>query len=190
MALRRGRNIESLLASKLEDDGSRLSDFGEQGREARVDGRRIREYFVARGKPKNYQYSPSEAREAMNYFKAVDKSKGDWEGTSSPFLQGSGSDSSGYIDPIMSEGLERKRRGMKASMEDFGDEEGGGFWNEAMGLFDSDSIGTEEKTYRDVDTEGDNRYLNKLAREEFAEKEFIKSVNSVNEVLNIAKKII
>ena len=73
MALRRGRNIESLLASKLEDDGSRLSDFGEQGRQARVDGRRIREYFVARGKPDDYQYSPSEAKEAMNYFKAIDR---------------------------------------------------------------------------------------------------------------------
>ena len=62
-----------------------------------------------------------------------------------------------------------ENRGRAAAMADFGDEEGGGFWNEVKGLFDSDSIGTpKEEGYRDVDTEGDNRYLNKLAREEYA----------------------
>jgi len=313
MALRRGRNIESLLANRSEDAGSRLSDFGEQGREARVDGRLIQEYFTARGKPKNYQYSPSEAREAMNYFKAVDKSNSPWEGGKSPFLQGPSSydetfkykdailgavpdsealeeaamdvasdkqyeresrinkigssgpsvfkqkysdsetlddlatdeasklragvskidpsgpniynlkarmdsealddlamdeasartsridkisssgpgmqskkytqnfgpggvwDSEAVDDFVMDEASEKQFRadkvlqGKEASRGDFGGEEGGGFWNEAMGLLDSDSIGTEKKTYRDVDTEGDNRYLNKLARERFAE---------------------
>ncbi len=59
-------------------------------------------------------------------------------------------------------------RGKATAMADFSDEEGGGFWNEVKGLLDSDSIGEpEKKKYRDVDTEGDNRYLNKLAREEF-----------------------
>ena len=102
MRVQRGSNIDSLLARKLEDDGSRLWDFGEQGREASVDGRRIREYFTAKGKPDNYQFSPSEEREAMNYFKAVDKSKGDWEGASSPFLQGASSydETYKYKDPI------------------------------------------------------------------------------------------
>jgi len=103
--VKRGRNIDSLLARRLDDTGDRL---------------------------KNYQYSPAQAREKI--------------------LQGK-----------------------EASMSDFGDEEGGGFWNEILGLLDSDSIGTEKKMYRDVDTEGDNRYLNKLAVEEFAEKEFLKS---------------
>ncbi len=61
-----------------------------------------------------------------------------------------------------------ENRGRAASMADFDDEEGGGFWNEALGLLRPDSIGKpEKKKYRDVDTEGDNRYLNKLAREEF-----------------------
>jgi len=105
--VKRGRNIDSLLARRLDDTGDRL---------------------------KNYQYSPAQAREKI--------------------LQGK-----------------------EASMSDFGDEEGGGFWNEILGLLDSDSIGTEKKMYRDVDTEGDNRYLNKLAVEEFAEKEFLKSLS-------------
>ena len=65
----------------------------------------------------------------------------------------------------------RLKKGQEASMSDFGDEEGGGAWNETLGLLDPDSIGTEEKEYRDVDTEGDNRYLNKLARERFAEQQ-------------------
>jgi len=65
----------------------------------------------------------------------------------------------------------RLKKGQEASMSDFGDEEGGGAWNETLGLLDPDSIGTEEKEYRDVDTEGDNRYLNKLARERFTEQQ-------------------
>ena len=52
--------------------------------------RKIREYFTARGKPKNYQYSPEEAREATNFIKAVDRSA---SGGSS-FLQGAASDAS------------------------------------------------------------------------------------------------
>ena len=39
----------------------------------------------------------------------------------------------------------RLKKGQEASMADFGDEEGGGFYNEAMGLLDSDSIGTEKR---------------------------------------------
>jgi hypothetical protein len=120
MALRRGRNIESLLANRSEDAGSRLSDYGEQGREARVDGRRIREYFTARGKPDNYQYSPAEAREAMNYFKAIDKSKGDWEGTSSPFLQGSGQDYSDLSNPIIKKARDKQLAMIDAQMMDKG----------------------------------------------------------------------
>jgi len=120
MALRRGRNIESLLANRSEDAGSRLSDYGEQGREVRVDGRLIQEYFTARGKPKNYQYSPSEAREAMNYFKAIDKSKGDWEGTSSPFLQGSGQDYSDLSDPIIKKVRDKQLAMIDAQMMDKG----------------------------------------------------------------------
>ena len=151
MALRRGRNIESLLASKLEDDGSRLSDFGEQGRQARVDGRRIREYFVARGKPDDYQYSPSEAREAKNYFKAVDKSKGDWEGTSSPFLQGPSSydETFKYKDAILgmtpdSETLE------EAAIDEASDKE----WERYEGINEIDSSGPDifKQKYSDSET--------------------------------------
>ena len=164
MALRRGRNIESLLASKLEDDGSRLSDFGEQGREASVDGRRIREYFVARGKPDDYQYSPSEAREAKNYFKAVDKSKGDWEGTSSPFLQGSSSydETFKYKDAILgmtpdSETLE------EAAIDEASDKE----WERYEGINEIDSSGPDifKQKYSDSET------LDDLATDEASEEQ-------------------
>ena len=164
MALRRGRNIESLLASKLEDDGSRLSDFGEQGRQARVDGRRIREYFVARGKPDDYQYSPSEAKEAMNYFKAIDKSKGDWEGASSPFLQGPSSydETFKYKDAILgmtpdSETLE------EAAIDEASDKE----WERYEGINEIDSSGPDifKQKYSDSET------LSDLAEDEASEEQ-------------------
>jgi len=44
----------------------------------------------------------------------------------------------------------------------------------------------EEKEYRDVDTEGDNRYLNKLARERFAEQ---KAMSKRLDLPGISKKI-
>ena len=223
MRVQRGSNIDSLLARKLEDDGSRLWDFGEQGRQASVDGRRIREYFVAKGKPDNYQYSPSEAREAKNYFKAIDRSQikkardkqlamidaqmmdkgsiGEFEGKeiaemnavladpeSSPPISKIGSllsaEGESGLDQAGRDMMDRRKiqKGKEASMKDFGGEEGGGFWNEAMGLLDSDSIGTPgKKKYRDVDTEGDNKYLNKLAREEFEKKQAVYGMDDLNQ---------
>ena len=75
-----------------------------------------------------------------------------------------------------------ENRGRAASMADFDDEEGGGFWNEALGLLRPDSIGKpEKKKYRDVDTEGDNRYLNKLAREEFEKKQAVYGMDDLNQ---------
>ena len=66
--------------------------------------KRIRKYFTARGKPDNYQYTPEEGREAMNYIKAVDRmASGDSWGSGSSFLQGASSydDMYKYKDPIL-----------------------------------------------------------------------------------------
>jgi hypothetical protein len=65
-----------------------------------------------------------------------------------------------------------RKRGQEASMADFGDEEGGGAWNETLGLLDPDSIGTPTDPYMSSENlKGENRYLNKLARERFAEQQ-------------------
>ena len=87
-----------------------LLDFGEHGKQAwesmgpRGERRKIREYFTARGKPDDYQFTPEEAREATNYIKAVDRRKsGDsWGSGGSSFLQGASSydDMYKYKDPI------------------------------------------------------------------------------------------
>ena len=211
MRVQRGSNIDSLLARKLEDDGSRLWDFGEQGREASVDGRRIREYFVARGKPDNYQYSPSEAREAKNYFKAVDRSQikkardkqlamidaqmmdkgsiGEFEGKeiaemnavladpeSSPPISKIGSllsaEGESPLDQTGREWMDRREVEEEfAAMENPPEDSYGDKFSKFLGDagdYVTDLFSPEEKTYRDVaDTEGENRYLNKLAREKY-----------------------
>ena len=155
-----------------------LLDFGAHGRQAiRHEGpagrhkrRKVREYFTGKGKPDDFEFSPEQSREATNYLKAVDRraNRSDWKDGGSSFLQGAASDYSDHSDPIIRDAERRRKKGQEASMADFGDEEGGGFWNEVGGLFDSDSIGTEEEeVYRDdSDHEGESRYLNKLAREE------------------------
>ena len=212
MRVQRGSNIDSLLARKIEDDGSRLWDFGEQGRQASVDGRRIREYFVAKGKPDNYQYSPSEAREAKNYFKAIDRSQikkardkqlamidaqmmdkgsiGEFEGKeiaemnavladpeSSPPISKTGSllsaEGESSLDQAGRDMMDRRKVDEEfAAMENPPPEDSYGdkfskFLGDA-GDYVTDLFSPEEKTYRDVaDTEGENRYLNKLAREKY-----------------------
>jgi hypothetical protein len=90
-----------------------LLDFGAHGKQTWESmgpagkRRKVREYFTARGKPDDYQYSPEEAREATNYIKAVDKHRNfkDWNkdlGGGSSFLQGASSydDMYKYKDPI------------------------------------------------------------------------------------------
>ena len=65
--------------------------------------KRIRAYFTARGKPDNYQYTPAEGREAMNYIKHVDRmASGDSWGSGSSFLPGASSydETFKYKDPI------------------------------------------------------------------------------------------
>ena len=152
MRVKRGSNIDSLLARKLGDRGDpwTVEDRGKHGSVMSYGGE---------------QYN-TEGEEGRNFLNAVDRYySGDaWSGE-----EGGATDRE--IERLRKEAEKRLKKGQEASMADFGDEEGGGFYNEAMGLLDSDSIGTEKKTYRDVDTEGDNRYLNKLAREEFAEKQ-------------------
>ena len=88
-----------------------LLDFGAHGNQVWENmgpagkRRKVREYFTARGKPDDYQFTPEEAREATNYIKAVDRIKsGDsWGSGGSSFLQGASSydDMYKYKDPIL-----------------------------------------------------------------------------------------
>ena len=142
MRVKRGRNIDSLLASKLGDRGDpwTVEDRGKHGSVMSYGGD---------------QYN-TEGEEGRNFLNAVDRyySGDDW------------------TKDLGEEAKKRLMRGKAASMADFGDEEGGGFYKEAMGLLDSDSIGTPTDPYMSSENlKGENRYLNKLAREEFAEKQ-------------------
>jgi hypothetical protein len=88
-----------------------LLDFGAHGKQVWENmgpagkRRKVREYFTARDKPDDYQFTPEEAREATNYIKAVDRNKNrdSWGSGGSSFLQGASSydDMYKYKDPIL-----------------------------------------------------------------------------------------
>jgi len=222
--VKRGRNIEGLLAGRLTGGGA---DRGTHG------------YKMG-----NQVFYDTEGEEGKNFFKATDRhyNKDDWKSGNSPFLQGAGPDYSDLSDPIIKKAKDKQNAMLDAQMmdkESIGEFEGkevaemnavladpkssppiskigsllsaegespldqaGNEYMDrreveeefaAMGNTPEDSLGDklgsylgqagdyvgglfspEEKTYRDVsDTEGENRYVNKLARERFEKKQAV-----------------
>jgi hypothetical protein len=222
--VKRGRNIEGLLAGRLTGGGA---DRGTHG------------YKMG-----NQTFYDTEGEEGKNFFKATDRhyNKDNWKSGDSPFLQGAGPDYSDLSDPIIKKARDKQNAMLDAQMmdkENIGEFEGkevaemnavladpkssppiskiGSLLsaegespldqagNEYMGRREveeefaamenppEDSLGDklgsylgqagdyvgglfspEEKEYQDVsDSEGENRYVNKLARERFEKKQAV-----------------